>query len=355
MKTHKQYDYSKLEDKFQKEFKWNKARVFLFVRLVIGILTIGQINLMKLANIINSKATQNSNFRRIQRFLTNFDVDFNVIAKFMKTFLGDEKLILILDRTNWKFGKTNINILMLAIAYKGMAIPIFWNLLDKKGNSNFDERKEIIEKFLKLFDVEQIKVLVADREFKGIKWFKWLDENKVPFAIRVPNSSVITGVKGKKSVKTSFRFLKRGGVSTFKKPKLIYEQKLYVTGMLLDELSVILSNYSSNTIADDYKKRWEIETLFGAYKSRGFNLEKTHLQDRDKIAKLLAVMAVTFVWAYIIGEWLNEKKPIKIKKHGRLEKSLFRYGLDYLNNILACIDGLQVTKFRTVCGKLSCT
>ena len=89
----------------------------------------------------------------------------------MKTFLCDEKLILILDRTNWKFGKTNINILMLAIAYKGMAIPIFWNLLDKRGNSNFDERKKIIEKFLELFNVKQIKVLVADREFKGIKWF----------------------------------------------------------------------------------------------------------------------------------------------------------------------------------------
>jgi hypothetical protein len=40
-----------------------------------------------------------------------------------------------MDRTNWKFGKVNINYLVLGVAYKGMAIPLFWDLLDKKGNS----------------------------------------------------------------------------------------------------------------------------------------------------------------------------------------------------------------------------
>ncbi|HAT8797519.1 TPA: IS4 family transposase, partial [Legionella pneumophila] len=30
------------------------------------------------------------------------------------------------DRTNWRWGKKDINILMLSVVYKGIAIPLFW-------------------------------------------------------------------------------------------------------------------------------------------------------------------------------------------------------------------------------------
>lgn len=42
---------------------------------------------------------------------------------------------LALDRTNWKFGSTHINILMLGILYKDLCIPLLWTSLGKAGNS----------------------------------------------------------------------------------------------------------------------------------------------------------------------------------------------------------------------------
>ena len=45
---------------------------------------------------------------------------------------------------------------------------------------------------------------------------------------------------------------------------------------------------------------------------------------------LLALLAIAFTWAHRTGEWQNEHKPIKIKKHVRPAVSLFRYGLDFL-------------------------
>ncbi len=42
------------------------------------------------------------------------------------------------------------------------------------------------------------------------------------------------------------------------------------------------------------------------------------------------MLAIAFTWAHRTGEWQNEQKPIKIKKHGRPAVSLFRYGLDFL-------------------------
>ena len=53
-----------------------------------------------------------------------------------------------MNRTNWKFGRTDINVLMIAIFYQGIAYPILWQLLAKVGNSNTAERKALMERFL---------------------------------------------------------------------------------------------------------------------------------------------------------------------------------------------------------------
>lgn len=61
----------------------------------------------------------------------------------------------------------NINILMLGIAYEGMTIPLLWTMLNKRGNSNTNERRALIERFLDLFGEECIEAFLADREFIG--------------------------------------------------------------------------------------------------------------------------------------------------------------------------------------------
>jgi len=75
--------------------------------------------------------------------------------------------------------------------------------------------------------------------------------------------------------------------------------------------------------------------MFIALKSSGFNLEKTHLQDIERIEKLVSRVFIAFVWRYKVGIYIdfNEQK-IKIKKHGYRAKSLFKYGLDYISIIL---------------------
>jgi len=130
--------------------------------------------------LINPKRSDRTNYRRLNKFFEKFNFDKKRRAKLLSSFLPNEQWILTMDRTNWQFGKSNINFLVLGVAYKGMAIPLFWYLLDKKGNSNYDERIQILEDFIDLFSVDKIKVLVADREFVGQEWFKWLKENKIP-------------------------------------------------------------------------------------------------------------------------------------------------------------------------------
>ena len=47
-----------------------------------------------------------------------------------------------------------------------------------------------------------------------------------------------------------------------------------------------------------------------------------------------------FIYATKPGEWQHDqKKVIKIKKHGRLSMSLFRYGLDYVQMAIQRLIG----------------
>jgi hypothetical protein len=53
-------------------------------------------------------------------------------------------LFLALDRTNWKFGRIDINLLVLAVVVANQfSIPILWKALPKKGNSNTHERIDL--------------------------------------------------------------------------------------------------------------------------------------------------------------------------------------------------------------------
>ncbi|KTD27492.1 putative Transposase (IS4 family) [Legionella maceachernii] len=88
------------------------------------------------------------------------------------------------------------------------------------------------------------------------------------------------------------------------------------------------------------------QTLFSCLKSRGFNFEDTHVTKPERIAKLIALLAIGFCWAYKAGQWLHKQKPIKIMKHGRKAISFFRYGLDLIRDVAlnarqSCSTGLQ--------------
>ena len=91
---------------------------------------------------------------------------------------------LTLDRTNWKFGQTNINILVLGVIYKGMSLPLLWTFLgNKRGNSDQNERIALMNRYIDLFGVHTIDFLTADREFIGQDWWQFLIDYKIRFFI----------------------------------------------------------------------------------------------------------------------------------------------------------------------------
>ncbi|MDR8201979.1 hypothetical protein ABPitt_20770, partial [Acinetobacter baumannii] len=82
----------------------------------------------------------------LQRFFAGQYFDYRQISQLIFNMFSFDQVQLTLDRTNWKWGKRNINILMLAIVYRGIAIPILWTLLNKRGNSDTKERIALIQR-----------------------------------------------------------------------------------------------------------------------------------------------------------------------------------------------------------------
>ena len=99
----------------------------------------------KLANAFDTRADVSSSLWRIQRFIAGFSLDSNLIARLIFNLLpNQDKLILTIDGTNWKFGQTDINIFMLGVVYKGVAFPLLFTMLPKRDNSNCKERIELV-------------------------------------------------------------------------------------------------------------------------------------------------------------------------------------------------------------------
>ncbi len=216
-----------------------------------------------------------------------------------------------------------------------------WDSLNKKGNSHSTERMDLIDRFNKIFPEAKIRYLTGDREFVGKEWLTYLLlEPSIPFCLRMRESD--TTDNGRRQLRASIVFasLKPGQTRTLSGKKLVWGRLVYVSALRLQDgkLLILITPEPCPTAISDYGKRWGIETLFGMFKTRGFCLESTHFHDFERLNKLFALMTLALCWAIKTGEWLHQLNPIKFKKHGRLAKSVFRYGLDHLRSILTDLD-----------------
>lgn len=124
---------------FKAHFKGhlNLARIRLICLFIDALCKVKSVNFVKLSAGFDTSVDASSSYRRIQRFMALADLSMIWVAKFIFCLLPEkDKLVLSMDRTNWKFGDKNINILMLGISYKNVAFPIMFKMLDKRGNSN---------------------------------------------------------------------------------------------------------------------------------------------------------------------------------------------------------------------------
>lgn len=325
-----------LPEKLHQELGINKARAKFITLFITSLIRVRTVNLTEIALNFSPKVEISSSYRRIQNFFLSFKICYHLLAKLIMSLLPNEPLVLSIDRTNWQFGKADINIFMLTVEYHGVAVPILWHMLNKRGNSNQSERIKLIKEFVSLFGKHRIDKLLADREFIGERWIKYLKKEGIVFGIRVKQNMTannITGVAGQKKLSELFASPK----TKVYKSVSIFGTTLNIVGKKLthkDDYLIVVTNGPAKNILEQYRRRWKIETMFSFLKTRGFNLESTHMSCPNKLRMLVGLLAIAFLFCLSIGIEKDKEKPISIKKHGRKAVSLFRYGLDSIRKTI---------------------
>ena len=352
---------SPLQQTLAENVTWNKARINFVAQFIRALVQVKTVSLVQISSVMSGRATQDSHYKRCQRFLRFFDLPFAELAVVVIKLLGVQPpFVISVDRTDWYLGMTPLNILMLSGVYKGVAFPLLWTVLEKKGCSDTAERIALVEKYTSVFGASSIDFVTADREFIGRDWFRYLRLKRLPFRIRIKENLRVANARGTKTAaaKNFFRSHKAGvGVLLCGRRRVLGEE-LSLMGMRTKEgeYVIVASSEETQEILADYASRWKIETLFGCLKSRGFCLEETHITQKERLEKLLALVTLAFCWAYRVGEWLAKTDPLKVKKHGRLAKSIFRHGFDRLRGILCNQESLPKRfDFIRLCKLLSCT
>jgi hypothetical protein len=130
-------EFQPLEIILNKYFKFNPLRTKCLAQLILCMTKLKTVNLSKICQAMKSKAKTESNYRRLQRFIVNELIPQKSFAKLIVAIKGLNKQKtwkLTMDRTNWKFGKTHINILYLGICYNNVAIPLFSHFFPQRRN-----------------------------------------------------------------------------------------------------------------------------------------------------------------------------------------------------------------------------
>lgn len=82
--------------------------------------------------------------------------------------------------------------------------------------------------------------------------------------------------------------------------------------------------------------------------SRGFNIEGSHVRDRERMSNMFSIIMVAYVWCYLVGIFIHENiRSIKTLAHGRKAVSLFKYGLDCIQqSLLNHTDRYRIDVFK---------
>jgi hypothetical protein len=358
---------SSLTDVLSGYLDWHLARLKFMARFTTSILTLTSSDLWKIAGALKAAPKRESNYRRIQRFLSDYDVDFTMLGGLLLHLLPQSPPYeIVVDRTEWYFGETPVNILVVGIVHEGMAFPIAWRALPSEGGSSAEAQTKVLERFLEVVEPESIKVITADREFISVPWMRKLEELGIPFAIRIRSDRRIrespdgpslparmyaraVGVGNERALEGT-RYLSGTEEDTFISVRIVVRR---IGDEDAEDPFLILATreIDPEKATALYKKRWEILALFAALKSRGLGLEETHLTEPGKVERLIGLLSLAFAWARLVGEARAERQgPPSTKSHGRRERSLFRYGLDRLHNILSTLEPQDQAFFQCLTG-----
>lgn len=151
-----------------------------------------QVSLERLATLFAQPIQFESRLRNLQRFLilpqlSAKAVWFPIRKYWLKQhFKRGKRVLIVIDRTQWK----HHNLLMVSVVYQQRTIPLYWQVLDKQGQSSRAEQKAGLRPVFELVHRCRLVVL-GSREFHRVALADWFRPQRVRFGLRLPKSTTV--------------------------------------------------------------------------------------------------------------------------------------------------------------------
>jgi hypothetical protein len=317
--------------------------------LISGIVGSKSSPLPSIATKIADRAKPESRVKRLSRWLDNEQIKeeiyFLPYAEMLLACLALETWVLTMDGSGVGRG---CSALMLHVIYKGRALPLTWVVRQcPKGHAPEALHIERVELIRERIPEGTKIVFLGDGEFDGTDLQKTMNDAGWWYACRTAKRTVATWEDLTFHLDFLGSSIKRGMLIELKEAQ--FTRNAYGPVMVLccwakgeAEPLYLVSTMSVAEEAIKYdQKRFRIETFFSDQKSRGFNIQKSHIEDPQRLSRLLIATCLAYIWIVYLGSVCKtDDWQAIIHRRNRCDLSLFRLGLQLLEHFLN--EGLPI-------------
>lgn len=324
--------------------KGNMARhLTTLAAMISGIIGSRSCQLPAIASKTADSRKVDSRIRRFMRWIKNDKIDYDTYflpyAEALLSCLNNRILTIVVDGST--VGRNCIS-LMAGIIYKQRAIPLCWITRNgSKGHLPEVMHIALVKQLNKLIQQHSTVIFLGDGEFDGTNLIKTIKKNHWLFVLRTSKNRIL--IEHDESF--YLNHVDVGKEQHFRIPDvyfadeydLIFDAVIWWKKQYKKPIYLVTNIELAHEATYWYEKRFKIETMFSDKKSRGFNLQKSHISDPKRIDKLLIATSLAYILIIYFGILSLQKGLNKIiHRTDRCDLSLTQLGfrlLDYLLNM----------------------
>jgi hypothetical protein len=319
-----------------------QGHVVTLAMMVTGIVLGKKAQLTAMSTQVPHLAKDSSIEMRMRRWVKNERIEieayFMPFARELLAGLTETTLVLAMDGSTLGRG---CMVLMVGVVYHKRALPLAWVVYKgKKGHAPAETHVAALEAVLPLIPHGADVVLLGDGEYDSVEMLAWVD-TQTDWHVVARTASDTQVYSDGEWVSLHELCVPPGGLISL--PEVRFTRQAFGPLHVIawwdkdydDPLYLVTNLELAEEACHFYKRRYRIETLFSDKKSRGFHINKSHLSEPTRLARLLIASSLAYIWMIYLGlSVIQAGCTDLIDRVDRTDKSLFRLGLDWLHHLL---------------------
>ena len=313
------------------------------VGLVSGIVLSKSCQLPKVASKVPGEVHPDSRAKQFSRWMNNDRITFDLyFLPFLESLVSQlaalRPLVLVMDGSVVARGCVT---LMVSVLYGGRALPLAWLVIEGvKGHFPAETHVTLLREVRPSLPVGARVILLGDGEFDSPEvqaeatGFGW------DYVCRTAKNILISA-DGETWSSLEDLGVTRG--SCVCRKGVQFTKQAYGPVMVIawwgraypDPLYLVSNLTQVQAACDWYRKRAQIETFFSDQKSRGFQVDRSHLSDPARVTRLMLAACLAYLWVIYLGIVAHAEGWVAyIHRQPRCDLSLFQLGLRLLEYCL---------------------